>query len=528
MHTAVVQETDYGAVDDLTSAASLHRTARALASPARTDTSNIFICYRRADSQIRAEKLFDDIGEQFGDHQVFMDLERVRLGDNFVKRIVQQIGTCAALLVVIGPDWLKVTDEKGRRRIDDERDHVRIEIEMALARDSVIVIPMYVNGARPLKAEELPLSLAGLSELNGRTLRDADWDDDVAKVVARLTEEVDVVGPDRGSRRGALLLIVGIAALALVAVFVVAVLPGSSGGPTRPPRIPIGALYTLKGTNANAGRASVRGVELAIDYVNDGRYPDLGLPMRPGAGLPALGGAKLELHVEDVGRNRCDAPILFDRLVTSRNVAAVIGAYESTVTLQAIYAANRLEVPLVNDTATAAQLTAPDDDDDELVKSACGGLGQDPTPSPWFTRIAASETQFAHLFGDFLEQRRTKGTSIATAAILYEAGDIFGESALSVTKRLAQRLGIKLNGYPYASQLNVDTRAPGTCAVQTLLTRWRGRSGRSPGAGRTSSSPRATSSTRSPQCRPWRRSATGPTPCSAMARATRIRDSSPW
>jgi hypothetical protein len=56
------------------------------------------------------------------------------------------VAVCQVLLAVIGPTWLTVTDERGRRRLDDPDDIVRLEIEAALARE-VRVIPILVEGA---------------------------------------------------------------------------------------------------------------------------------------------------------------------------------------------------------------------------------------------------------------------------------------------------------------------------------------------------------------------------------------------
>jgi hypothetical protein len=71
------------------------------------------------------------------------------------------VGTCDALLALIGPRWLTVTDEAGKRRLDKPDDFVRLEVEAALAR-KVRVIPILVGNATMPRAEQVPASLAKL------------------------------------------------------------------------------------------------------------------------------------------------------------------------------------------------------------------------------------------------------------------------------------------------------------------------------------------------------------------------------
>jgi hypothetical protein len=51
------------------------------------------------------------------------------------------------LLALIGSQWVTITDEEGKRRLDDPNDFVRLEIEAALQR-GVLVIPILVRGAK--------------------------------------------------------------------------------------------------------------------------------------------------------------------------------------------------------------------------------------------------------------------------------------------------------------------------------------------------------------------------------------------
>src|SRR6185436_5191302 len=94
----------------------------------------IFINYRRTDSSAHAGRLCDSLTTYFGADRMFIDIDRIKGGENFVKAIEGVLDSTAAMLVVIGADWLTVSGEKGRR-LDDPQDFVRLEIITALAKD---------------------------------------------------------------------------------------------------------------------------------------------------------------------------------------------------------------------------------------------------------------------------------------------------------------------------------------------------------------------------------------------------------
>ena len=63
--------------------------------------------------------------------------------------------------------------------------------------------------------------------------------------------------------------------------------------------VKVGVLFPLTGNAAAAGQASKAAVEVAADIVNNA-HPELGnIPLAKDAGLPGLGGAKLELDFID-------------------------------------------------------------------------------------------------------------------------------------------------------------------------------------------------------------------------------------
>ena len=64
----------------------------------------------------------------------------------------------------IGPGWLSTTDRDGNRRLDDPGDWVRLEVEAALRRPEVAVVPVLVNGAEMPPSHDLPDSLKPLTD----------------------------------------------------------------------------------------------------------------------------------------------------------------------------------------------------------------------------------------------------------------------------------------------------------------------------------------------------------------------------
>jgi hypothetical protein len=121
----------------------------------------IFISYRREETAYAAVALFNRLARKFGASRVFKDVDSIQLGDDFVERIDTAVGSCAVLLALIGDRWLTITDKAGRRRLDNPRDFVRLEIEAALKRN-VRVIPILVEGVEMPSEDRLPDSLAGL------------------------------------------------------------------------------------------------------------------------------------------------------------------------------------------------------------------------------------------------------------------------------------------------------------------------------------------------------------------------------
>jgi hypothetical protein len=147
----------------------------------------IFISYRREDASGHAGRLYDRLSERFGKDRLFMDVDTLELGLDWVEAIEKAIGSAGALLAVIGRSWVRVEDEDGRRRLDDPNDFVRIEIAGALERN-IRVIPVLVQGANMPTKEELPDPLKGLTRRSALELRDTSWEYGVTKLAGVLEQ----------------------------------------------------------------------------------------------------------------------------------------------------------------------------------------------------------------------------------------------------------------------------------------------------------------------------------------------------
>lgn len=153
----------------------------------------IFISYRREDTAYPAGWLSDRLKERYGKDQVFKDVDSIELGDDFVEAINNAVGSCAVLLALIGKRWPSITDKNGQRRLENPHDYVRLEIEAALERNT-LVIPILVEGAQMPAADDLPESLASLVRRNALDLSPARFDSDTA----RLLKVLDKAFADRG------------------------------------------------------------------------------------------------------------------------------------------------------------------------------------------------------------------------------------------------------------------------------------------------------------------------------------------
>lgn len=148
-------------------------------------SAKVFISYRRDDSAGHAGRVHDRLAHEFGPDLLFMDVDSIPLGSDFIKVLRDEVAKCDALLAVIGHHWLDARDAGGERRLDSETDFVRVEIATALQRD-IPVIPILLDGAKIPQAEQLPADLQGLAARNGLDVRHSSFHIDMDRLIGGL------------------------------------------------------------------------------------------------------------------------------------------------------------------------------------------------------------------------------------------------------------------------------------------------------------------------------------------------------
>jgi branched-chain amino acid transport system substrate-binding protein len=167
--------------------------------------------------------------------------------------------------------------------------------------------------------------------------------------------------------------------------------------------VKIGAILPLTGNSASAGQSAKDAIELGAEIINS-PHPELkAMPLAATAGLPNLGGAKIELDEADHQGNPQVGQQQTIRLITQDHVAAIIGSYHSSVTLVATAVAERQAVPFLVADSVAANIT---------------------TRGFKFTfRTTPIAPDFGKAYAEFINAVKKSGTKVDSIAIVNENTD---------------------------------------------------------------------------------------------------------
>ncbi len=197
--------------------------------------------------------------------------------------------------------------------------------------------------------------------------------------------------------------------------------PGGSADAASP--VKIGVIYPLTGNAASAGQSARDAVHLGAEIVNEA-HPELKtLPLAATAGLPNLGGAKIELDEADHQGNPQVGQQQTLRLITQDHVVAMLGSYQSSVSLVATAVAERQGIPFLVADSVASNIT---------------GRG-----FKWTFRTTPIAPDFAKAYFEFLNDLKKSGRKIDTIAVVNENTD-YGTSVGASIVEAAKSANIKV------------------------------------------------------------------------------------
>lgn len=147
----------------------------------------LFCSYRRKDADGHLTALFEKLEERYGAGQVFRDRVSIEGGQDFRQALDSAIDGCRVFLAVIGPEWV---NEVRARSEGTGRDWVLAEIEAALARPEITVIPVLIGGARMPPADILSPASAELRAKNAIPIHPEYWEEGVIKLCRAIDKVV--------------------------------------------------------------------------------------------------------------------------------------------------------------------------------------------------------------------------------------------------------------------------------------------------------------------------------------------------
>jgi hypothetical protein len=174
--------------------------------PVEETTGGIFISYRRSQTAHVAGRLADRLRQHFGPDNVFVDIDSIPPGTEFLSLLEDSVASSAAVVVLIGPNWADLPGPDGRPRIFEPSDVIAAEIATALER-GVPVIPVTVDGARMPTPSQLPPPLMGISRRNAIPIDAESFNHQVDRLIQHLEDtsvppaNTDIPIPNRAQLR---------------------------------------------------------------------------------------------------------------------------------------------------------------------------------------------------------------------------------------------------------------------------------------------------------------------------------------
>ncbi|MBV9512286.1 MAG: TIR domain-containing protein, partial [Caulobacteraceae bacterium] len=161
--------------------------------------TDVLISYRRDDDPHAVDRLFESLKRVLDPYRLFLDIDSIPVGVDFEEHLRQQVSSCRVLLAILGPRWLDIRGDDGKRRLENPADFVRIEIEAALDR-GIPVVPVLLDNTSMPKADQLPDSLKPLASRQSWELSRKRFTADVDGLAKRIKQILGGAASSTGQR----------------------------------------------------------------------------------------------------------------------------------------------------------------------------------------------------------------------------------------------------------------------------------------------------------------------------------------
>lgn len=151
------------------------------------DTPDIFVCYRRDDSNHVTGRICDRLFLALGRNRVFRDIDSIPLGiRDFDEELKNKLVESRFFLAVIGKHWLDAADDEGRQRLGNADDYVSLEIGTTL-KSNAQIIPIMVDEASIPAPSKLSENLRPLTRCPALPVRGGqDFENDTDRLISHL------------------------------------------------------------------------------------------------------------------------------------------------------------------------------------------------------------------------------------------------------------------------------------------------------------------------------------------------------
>lgn len=147
----------------------------------------VFFSYRRDDCAAYTMRIYDRFARHYGSKNVFIDTKKVRIGEKWRKKILEEVRRSDIFVITIGPKWRSHLESR------EDDDFLKTEILEALRYPGKLIVTFCTSEAcRPNKAH-LPGNMGELLDRQIEVLAEDEIDQRIGGLIRDIEEQLPQV-----------------------------------------------------------------------------------------------------------------------------------------------------------------------------------------------------------------------------------------------------------------------------------------------------------------------------------------------